>query len=189
MEVKMKVLVVYAHPNPKSFNRAVLDGFAKGLTDGGHTFEVDDLYAAKFDPAFKPEDFAQFVKRPMPQDVLEQQAKVAQADALAFVYPVWWASAPAIIKGWFDRVLSYGFAYKIGRGLLNHKKALIISTTMQPEAFYKAGVEDAMKRINKANFDVCGIQNFEQILLYGAAADAEARKRHLQLVERLGKEF
>ncbi len=191
----MKVLIVYAHPNPESFNHAILEAFTKGLNKGGHTFEIDDLYATKFDPCFKPEDFAQFARKQMPQDVLEQQAKVAQADALAFIYPVLWLSPPAIIKGWFDRVLSYGFAYKIGgrglEGLLKHKKVLIISTAMRPEAFYKAnGIEDAMKRINKANLiDSCGIQHLEHVLLYAAATDSEARKRYLELVERLGKEF
>jgi len=49
----MKVLVVYAHPNPQSFNHAVLEAFTRGLRDGGHTFEVDDLYAIKFDPCLK----------------------------------------------------------------------------------------------------------------------------------------
>ena len=53
----MKVLIVYAHPNPKSFNHAVLENFARGLTDGGHTYEVVDLYEIKFDPVYNLQDF------------------------------------------------------------------------------------------------------------------------------------
>ncbi len=56
----MKVLVVYAHLSPQSFNHAVLEAFTKGLKDGGHTSEVVDLYASKFDPCEKLQDLAQF---------------------------------------------------------------------------------------------------------------------------------
>ena len=49
----MRVLTVYAHPNPTSFCHAVLDRFTQGLTDAGHTCEVVDLYAIKFDPVFR----------------------------------------------------------------------------------------------------------------------------------------
>ena len=124
----MQVLVVYAHPNPESFNHAVLDAFTRGLKDGGHTFEVVDLYAIKFDPCTKLEDLAQFTGGQMPKDVLDQQQKVAAADALVFISPVqgWWI--PAILKGWIDRVFSYGFAYtgseKGMEGLLKHKKPI-----------------------------------------------------------------
>lgn len=68
----MKVLVVYAHPNPQSFNHAVLESFTKGLKDGEHTFEVVDLHAIKFDPCTKLEDLAQFTGGQMPEDVLDQ---------------------------------------------------------------------------------------------------------------------
>ena len=53
----MKVLIIYAHPNPKSFNHAILENFVLGLTEGGHTYEVVDLYAMKFDPVYSMQDF------------------------------------------------------------------------------------------------------------------------------------
>ena len=55
----MKVLVLYAHPNPKSFNHAILEEFTKGLKDGGHDTEIVDLNAEKFDPSIKAEDLVQ----------------------------------------------------------------------------------------------------------------------------------
>ncbi len=193
----MKILIIYGHPNPESFNHAILEAFTKGLEEGGHTFEVVDLYAMKFDPCVKLEDFAQFTGGQMPKDVLDQQEKVAQSDALAFIYPVWWLSPPAIVKGWLDRVFAHGFAYKIAEtplgveGLLKHKKALILSTTMVSEEIYKsAGLEDAIRKIDGANLStIAGIQQVEHIFLYSAATDDEARKRHLELAHRLGKEF
>ena len=193
----MRVLILYAHPNPKSFNHAVLENFVRGLKDSGHTPEVVDLYASKFNPCIMPEDFAQFTGGQMPQDVLDQQEKVAGADALVFIYPVWAWWIPAILKGWFDRVFSHGFAYRLTEkgemvGLLKHKKALLINTTGFPEEYYKAlGVEDAMKKIIiDLTLRMCGIQNVEHVFLYGVQfVDAKARKKYLQGARKLGKDF
>ncbi len=191
----MKVLVICAHPNPESFNHALLEEFTKGLKEAGYGYESLDLFASGFDPCFKPGDFSQFTGGQMPDDVQEQQKKVKGAEALVFIHPVWWWGPPAILKGWLDRVFSFGFAYKLGEkgpeGLLDIKKVLLITTTMGGEAQYKAlGIEDAMKTIDRATFTgVCGIKDVEHIFMYEAATDAEARKGHLELANRLGKEF
>ncbi len=68
----MKVLTVYAHPNPRSFCHAVLERFTEGLADGGHTGEVIDLHAVRFDPVFGLRDYASFVDEAVPADVLER---------------------------------------------------------------------------------------------------------------------
>jgi len=67
----MKVLTVFAHPNQTSFCHAILEQFTKGLGDAGHASEVVDLYAIKFDPVFRTEDFASYVHESMPADILE----------------------------------------------------------------------------------------------------------------------
>ncbi len=133
----------------------------------------------------------------MPQDVLEQQEKVAGADAVVFIGPVrgWWI--PTILKGWLDRVFSHGFAYKITEkggavGLLTHKRALLILTTGFPEQIYKtSGAEDAMKKvIIDLSLKMMGVQNAEQVFLYGVSAvDDETRKKYLKTAYRLGKEL
>src|SRR5512139_1067615 len=68
----MRVLTVYAHPNPKSFCHAILQQFTKGLADAGHTSEVMDLYAIRFDPVFRTQDFASYVHDSMPLEILDQ---------------------------------------------------------------------------------------------------------------------
>ena len=68
----MRVLTVYAHPNPKSFCHAVLDEFTRGLRDGGHAPDVLDLYAMKFDPVITLVDLATWLHPDMPADVLER---------------------------------------------------------------------------------------------------------------------
>ncbi len=193
----MKVLIIYAHPNPKSFNHAVLESFTKGLKDAGHSYEVDDLYVSKFDPVMKPQDLAQFAGGKMPQDVLDEQEKINKADALAFIHPVVWWGFPAILKGWFDRVMSYGFAYKFTpgkgpEGILRHKKTLLINTTLAFEESYKAlGARDAIEKIiDELMIKWCGISNVEHVFLYALGkADAETRKKYLEEAYRLGKEF
>jgi NAD(P)H dehydrogenase (quinone) len=68
----MKVLTVFAHPNPRSFCHAILERFTKGLEDAGHTSEVVDLYAIRFDPVFRTQDFASYVHDSMPLEILEK---------------------------------------------------------------------------------------------------------------------
>ena len=67
----MKILIVFAHPNRKSFCHAVLEQFTQGLKDAGHTYEVVDLYAIRFDPVFRTQDFASYVHESMPPEILE----------------------------------------------------------------------------------------------------------------------
>lgn len=67
----MKVLVVYAHPNPKSFTHAILEEFTKGLADGGHTYEIDDLYAIGFNPVYNMQDYVFFSHESVPRELLE----------------------------------------------------------------------------------------------------------------------
>ncbi len=68
----MKILTVYAHPNPKSLCHAILQEFDRGLKDGGHDNDIVDLYAINFDPVFRVRDFASYVHESMPMEILEQ---------------------------------------------------------------------------------------------------------------------
>ncbi len=191
----MRILVIYAHPNPGSFNHAVLEAFTNGLGDAGHTVEILDLYDLRFEPRLRTADFAQFTGGEMPGDVRKQQEKVAKADALVFIHPVWHWRAPAILEGWLQRVFSHGFAFRLGpqgvEGILKHEKVLIISTTNGREELYKAsGIEAAMRTLDSAMFiHVCGIQHVEHVFLYEVGRDAELRKSYLERAYRLGKTF
>jgi NAD(P)H dehydrogenase (quinone) len=242
-EKKMKVLTVYANPNPKSFCHAVLERFSQGLAEAGHMNEVVDLYAMKFDPVLKLRDFTcwidettpletlkgmiqsssngiqwffaqrwlrnkgisdvvELIRSFRPKDVVEQQEKIAQAQALAIIAPVWFVGFPAILKGWIERVFTYGFAYSLtadgwqgeikGRvPLFRHEKALIISTTLFNEKAYQAGLGESMKRlIDDFGFRYPGIKNVEHIYFYSVGSvDAATRQEYLQQAYCLGKEF
>jgi NAD(P)H dehydrogenase (quinone) len=239
----MKVLTVYANPNPRSFCHAVLEQFSQGLADAGHTNEVVDLYAIKFDPVLKLRDYTNWinettpietlkemiqsssnrlqwffaerwlrnkdisdvqklVKRFRPRDVLEQQKMISEAQALAIITPVWFVGFPAILKGWIERVFTYGFAFSLkpegwqgeiqGRiPLFKHQKALIITTTLFNEKAYQGGLGQAMKTlIDDFGFRYPGIKNVEHVYFYSVSAvDPATRQHYLQQAYCLGKEF
>ncbi len=245
----MRVLVVYAHHNPKSFTHAILDQVVRGLTDAGHEYEVLDLHAIGFDPVFTERDGAQFVHPTVPEELLDRtlleqalvasagnpikrmlarrwvrgksladivrlfeehqpedvrahQAKVAWAEGLIFIAPVFWMGFPAILKGWMERVFAYGFAYTLNRAgwagdldgrtpLLRQRKGLIITPTFFTEDEYDNGWRDAMDTIL---CDWClkmaGVRETEHVYFYAAVAvGAEARSRYLEQAYRLGHEY
>jgi len=141
----MKALIVYTHPNPRSFNHAILETVEADLKGRGVEVRVSDLYAKRFDPALSPRDFESFAAGRLPQDICDEQNDVTWADLLVFIYPIWWYERPALLKGWFDRVFSIGFAYKPSDkgivGLLKGKRGLVFSTA---GAFEEESVQSGM---------------------------------------------
>jgi NAD(P)H dehydrogenase (quinone) len=245
----MRVLVVYAHFNPESFTHALLEQVTRGLADGGHEYEVVDLYAIGFDPVFGMRDGLQFVHDSVPEELLgesdlrevvvkgaggpvrrsmarrwlrgkarhdiiellakqqpsvvrEQQAKVARAEGLVFVAPVFWMGLPAILKGWLERVFAYGFAYTLTpegwRGnldgrvpLLTQRKGLIMTPTFFTEEEYDKGWRDAMYTILcEWGLKMAGVQEAQHAFFYAVnAVDEETRRAYLQRAYALGKDF
>jgi NAD(P)H dehydrogenase (quinone) len=102
----MKYLIVYAHPNPQSFNHAILETISGELRKKGKEFDVRDLYEIGFKPVLKLDDLAAIRKGTAVQDVQVEQDYIRAADFLIFIYPLWWAGIPAQFKGYKDRVFS-----------------------------------------------------------------------------------
>lgn len=160
----MNVLIVFAHPEPKSLNGALKDFMVQRLEKSGHNVQVSDLYAmqwkatldaddntkkqegVRFDPA---EDSKQaFYNGTQSADIAHEQEKLRWADAVILQFPLWWFSMPAILKGWVERVYAYGFAYGVGEhsdkhwgdrygeGNLAGKRAMLVVTTGGWESHY-----------------------------------------------------
>lgn len=134
----MKVLVVYAHPRPDSFTAAVLGRAEAALRSGGHEVVVVDLWAEGFDPVLTEAEWAAHTHRagaPAPAPLTPHVERLRWAEALVLVYPTWWGGPPAILKGWFDRVLVEGVAYELPPGArrveprLRHIRRLTVVTT------------------------------------------------------------
>jgi NAD(P)H dehydrogenase (quinone) len=101
-----------------------------------------------------------------PQDVKAEQEKIQKAEALVFIYPNWWSDCPAILKGWFDKVWSYGFAYQyindIRECYVKPKNALVICTAGHTdEKLEEIGIAQSMRMI-MIN-DRLKNQNFENV--------------------------
>ena len=192
----MKVYIIYTHPNPKSFNHAILESFTKGLAEAGHSFEISDLYADNFKADLEVKDLEQFHAGKMPEDIKFYQDKISASDAMVFIYPVWWISPPALLKGWLDRVFSLGFAFGSGESglipLLKQRKALIMNTCGLTEKDYQDyGFKDAIcKAMGDGTLRFCGIQNVEHVFFYNVVGtDDNTRKGYLEQANLLGKNF
>lgn len=185
----MHVLAILAHPRRDSFSGAIFDGLCAGLTAAGHTVEVGDLYGEGFDPLMRAEDYAQFESLPMPPDVLAEQERIERADALAFVFPVWWWSLPAMLKGWIDRVWNNGWAY--GLRQLPHSRALLLATASGSAATYQRQrydqAMDAQLLVGTMNY--CGIARAKLELFFDITDSAESRAACLASAQRLGLGF
>lgn len=186
----MNHLIVYAHPNHESFNHAILETTVHALKKNGHEVVVRDLYALDFQPVLKPEDTAAMKAGQTPADIKTEQEFIAQADAITFIYPIWWTGLPAILKGYVDRVFSYGFAYAYGAEgidkLLKGKKGLIINTHGTPKEIYdNIGMTAGLKITSDVGiFDFTGIETVDH-LLFGSIPHVgeEALKEVLNQIE------
>lgn len=194
----MRILIIYAHPNPDSFNHAILGAFTEGLSEAGHTYEVVDLYAADFEPRLTFAELGALREGRKYDDVRAYQDKIIQADALAFVHPNWWTGVPAVLKGWLDRVFSMGFAYRfdmekhIPIGLLKHRKALVMNTSSSMEE--RAQETEAAPMLKKiwshGILGFCGIHDVQYAAFFNVInTDDKTRKGYLEKARRLGKEF
>ncbi|MBI5847977.1 MAG: NAD(P)H-dependent oxidoreductase [Nitrospirae bacterium] len=138
----MNYLILYAHPNPKSFNHAIFEAVMDTLAEAGKEVFVRDLYAQNFNPVLSLNDLADMMQGKLPPEVKAEQEYISSADMVIVIYPLWWAGMPAILKGYIDRVFTEGFAYRINgpdlEGLLKGKKVLLITTTGAPQEMYEA---------------------------------------------------
>ena len=149
----MKVVLIYAHPNPMSFNAAIAAVVREELEKRGAEIKFKDLYAMNWNPVLSAGEFEGHQKGIITEDIKTEQTDISWADAVIMICPVWWTSVPAILKGYIDRVFSIGFAYEYAatgpRGMLNGKNALLITTSGADE---HAAQQDGMMDLITKSF-------------------------------------
>lgn len=169
---KMDAVVIYAHPNPKSFNHAIKEKVVETLKNMNKTFELLDLYSTKFNPVLTAEELYNiFVNGKVSDEIRQHQEVIAKTKTLIFIHPIWWSGMPAILKGYIDRVFTYGFAYKEENdsiiGLLSDKKVLIINTFGADEGeLNHFGIKDCFDKIYNSIYGFCGIKQIKTKYLY-----------------------
>ncbi len=204
----MNVLVVYAHPNPRSFNAAMRDTAVDALTEAGHTVKVSDLYAMHFKATLDRHDFRErwdlssfnpvceqyhaTATGTFSDDIKSEIERVQWADLMIFQFPLWGLSFPAILKGWFDRVFACGVAVRFATGdpLLSGKRATLAFTTGRSAADYSANgpigdINELLAYVTRGIFDAAGLDVMPSFIAFGVhSISFEARCELLQRYRR-----
>jgi NAD(P)H dehydrogenase (quinone) len=165
----MKIVVVLANPDPKSFCYTIVSEVIKRLNENKHAVCFHDLYKEKFDPILYKEEIPKkfVITDPV---LLKHCQDVTEADGIIIVHPNWWGQPPAIMTGWIDRVLRPGIAYEfidgdngegVPLGLLKAKTAIVFNTSNTSEERENNIFKDPLEAIWKnCIFDLCGVKDF-----------------------------
>ena len=135
-----KILIINGHPDKESFNYAISESYKSGAINSGAEIEEIKIAELTFNPNLQ---FGYRKRTELEPDLINAQEKIKWADHLVWIYPVWWGSVPAIMKGFIDRVFIPGFAFKKREGsvwwdkYLIGKSARLICTLDQPAWYYK----------------------------------------------------
>ncbi|MDP2812295.1 MAG: NAD(P)H-dependent oxidoreductase [bacterium] len=203
----MKILIVYAHHEPKSFSSALKDLAVKVLSGEGHEVRVSDLHAQGFKAVADEHDFKELLdknyvnymleqknsttKGVFAEDITVEQEKIKWADFILIQTPIWWFSVPAILKGWFDRVFATGITWDFGaiydKGLLRGKKGMLAITTggpselYQPQGAHQATIEQVLYPINRGTLYFCGMDVLPPFVAWSVfQAGDGGRKKYLE---------
>lgn len=180
----MRVLLVLAHPLSDSLNGHLAEKAGAMLTSAGHEVAVVDLYRQDFDPRLTAEERrAYYGDRPLATETCPGADDLAACDALVLVFPTWWFGFPAILKGWFDRVLAPGLAFDHGRDfgpivprLTRLRHVLAVTTLGSPWWVDLFGMRRPVRRVLKT------------AILGGCAPNARIRYLPLYAAERVSAE-
>ena len=161
----MNILVVYAYPNKNGLNHAIKNTVLRNI-DVSHTVRVIDLYTEEFNPVLYFDKEVQRRNLYLDKETENYRKLIKQADLLIFIFPIWWSSMPAILKGFIDRVFAKGFAYNYKGispiGLLKGKQAWIITTHDSPALYAKFIQKDYGRILSKQILKMCGIRTKRQ---------------------------
>ncbi len=160
----MKHLIIYAHPDNGSLNHHLMQTIVEILQSKNQEIEIRDLYQLNFNPILSLEDLKGQRMGKVADNVKQEQDYISWADHITFIYPIWWTGMPAIMKGFIDRVFSYGFAYRydqgIQKGLLTGKQTTVINTHGKSKTEYESiGMDKALSLTSdKGVFIYCGLE-------------------------------
>jgi NAD(P)H dehydrogenase (quinone) len=176
----MRHAVILSHPDPASFNAAIARSYVAAVKALGQSAVVRDLYAEAFDPRLPAIELPWSPHYALAPAVAAERGRLATADVIAFVYPLWFNAPPAMLKGYVERVFGMGFGYGPAdngtRPLLMGKSLVSISTSGAPTAW--VGQTGAMQRLREGFDDhlaaVCGLSVLDHLHLGGVTPGIRA---------------
>ena len=178
----MKHAVIVGHPDPKSFTMAVAETYVQAVKGLGHDCIVRDLYRMNFDPRLQETELPAKPNSRLGDDAEAERKLLRDADVFAFVYPLWFNSPPAIIKGYIERVFGVGFGYALFRDggqkpLLNGRKLIHLSSSGSRSAWLnEQGAWDSILNLFDDYFaQVCGMTVYPRIHFDSIVPGLESR--------------
>ncbi len=190
----MDALVIFATPNRKGHCAEILREVLGRLNARKAKYEVLDLYKMKYNPVISLNELYTAGNRNISMENLKIQEKIKNTDRLIFIYPVWWNSMPAILKGFFDRVLTPSFAYRfssrgIPHGLLKGKKAAVFITSASSRAVSFIFLRSRAKQLIRDDLlGFCGIKS-HVYQLGGATKLTESNKQRIKKMVEKGIKY
>ncbi len=188
-----KILLINAHPRKDSFIHALTDAYEAGAKAAGHEIRRINLSDLTFDPIFR----TRYRDNVLEPDLLKQQELIQWCTHLVITTPVWWMSTPALLKGYFDRVLTPGFGYKyrekslipFPKRLLKGRSARVIYTQGGPTYLTNIlGFDAFWKALKYGVLLFCGFGPVRRTVCASISTSTEEkRKLWLQEAERLGR--
>ncbi|HLP79322.1 MAG TPA: NAD(P)H-dependent oxidoreductase [Acidobacteriota bacterium] len=191
----MKALIVYSNPNMEGHCGTILKSVQEELRQRNIPHAVLNLEKAEFNPVMSIEEY----KGAASEQTKRYQELLAANDKLIFIYPVWWNSMPAIMKGFFDKVLAPRFAYRyikypiipfaIPKGLLTGKKAAVFMTSGSKNWQSLLVMGDRFKKlIRKDILGFCAIKS-KVFRLDGCITPVETRKKEIEKLAKKGIKY
>ncbi len=189
-----KILIINGHPDKESYCNALAEAYKKGVLTTNAELKEIIIADLKFNPNLQ---FGYRKRTELEPDLLEAWDKIKWADHLVWVYPVWWASFPAIMKGFIDRLFLPTFAFQkrenslLANGLLKGKSARIISTLDQPEWFYwLVNHRPSYWAMSRNTLYFCGVRSIKATTIGPIRLSKQAwREKWLTKVEQLGQKL
>ena len=147
----MKVHVVFAHPRNRSFAASVHRVVLKSLAAAGHDVADLDLYRQRFQPCLSAPELGAYYRKPAPAALARFIRPLRAAEALVFIFPVWWFGPPAILKGYFERVWRPGVAYDLKgndlRPRLKNVRSLTVIASYGADAAEIRAMGDPVRKV------------------------------------------
>ncbi len=175
-----RTLIILGHPAADSFCASLARQYADAAGEAGHEVRLLTLGELAFDPVLH-QGYRQ--EQPLEPDLLDAQQQILWAQRLVLVFPIWWGGVPALLKGFLDRVLLPGFAFRYKRGspfpekLLAGRTAHLLVTLDTPPWYFRWFQRmPGLHQIRRTTLAFCGIRP-AQTLTFAPVLDSTERRR------------
>lgn len=188
------ILLINGHPDKESFNHALAASYKKGVLETSATLEEITITDLNFNPTLK---YGYRKRTELEPDLQESLTKIKKADHIVWVFPIWWAGYPAMMKGFIDRAFLPGITFQPVKGkpfpkkLLKGKTSRLIITSDTPSWYdYLFMKRPAIRQLKKGILEFCGIKPVKTTFL-SVMKDSTPKQRSLWLhkVYTLGKKL